>query len=196
MLFFLFFSFIYALCKHPIPDPSFELEKYMGHWYEIAATWPIRHTFEKHLICTQAHYSLLSNQSVLINNTAFKPFDDVSSKGKWVSITGVGTPVAPATLSIQFTTNKAPYVVSAVFGHYEQALVASTCSAFIWILSRTPTLSDQKYTEIITKARELGYHTRFWRLKKSIQDHCIKIFNDDPPIEEHDTGDEDKKQFY
>ena len=48
------------------PVPSFDLARYMGTWYEIAR---YDHSFERRLAGVQAHYELLSDGRVTVENS-------------------------------------------------------------------------------------------------------------------------------
>ncbi|KAF3007606.1 hypothetical protein E8E13_007889 [Curvularia kusanoi] len=73
-------------CFYPVPDPKFNLEAYLGTWYQVAGT-PFGPTAGAR--CVAANYSLNNNGTVRVVNTA-------TVGPRSVSIVGTATPVDSA----------------------------------------------------------------------------------------------------
>ncbi|EMD70092.1 hypothetical protein GGP41_000236 [Bipolaris sorokiniana] len=73
-------------CFYPIPDPNFNLNSYLGTWYQVAGT-PFGPTAGAR--CVTANYSLNANGTVRVLNSA-------SASPSTFSIEGTATPAPPA----------------------------------------------------------------------------------------------------
>ncbi|EOA88007.1 uncharacterized protein SETTUDRAFT_130426 [Exserohilum turcica Et28A] len=73
-------------CFYPVPDPTFNLNKYLGTWYQVAGT-PFGPTAGAR--CVTANYKLNDNGTVRVLNSA-------AAGPSTFSITGTATPVDPA----------------------------------------------------------------------------------------------------
>lgn len=146
--------------KRAIPDGAtpvkdFNLNKYLGLWYELARMdffWE-----EADMINTTAHYSMNDDGTVKVVNRGYKVEDE-----KWKESTGkakfrVDNTLAALEVSF-FGPTWSGYNVLSVDKDYSYALVAGRNTDFLWILSRTtdqlPEKIHDKYFRI---ARDLGY---------------------------------------
>jgi lipocalin len=130
---------------------SFDLNQYLGHWYEIGRARSI--PFQKG-DCDQATYSLNADGSVRVENT------EQRADGKKTTVIGKATLTSdPFRLQISFSDSwigklfKGDYQV--VDTDYESFTVVYSCSdlyvaraEFVWILSRTPEISQEKLNEL------------------------------------------------
>jgi len=136
---------------------AFELERYLGLWYEIAK-YPV--SFEDGLVGVTAEYSLRDDGDVRVENGGFEgDFDgerSVATAKAWVP-----DPERPAELKVQFFWPfSAKYWVVALDPEYRWAVVGEPARKYLWILSRTPALDDATYDAILARIREeLGYDT-------------------------------------
>jgi lipocalin len=137
------------------PAENFELERYLGTWYEIAR---FQHSFEKDLVGVTAKYSLRDDGNIRVVNSGYKG----SFSGKYKSISGkarIPDPSKPAHLQVSFFLffYSDYYVLEIDSIHYGYALVGSSSENYLWILGRTPSLPDEVYNLLLSKARERGY---------------------------------------
>lgn len=73
-------------CFYPVPDPKFDLEAYLGTWYQVAGT-PFGPTAGAK--CVTANYALNDNGTVKVVNTA--------TQGNFsIDIVGTATPIDSA----------------------------------------------------------------------------------------------------
>ncbi|KAF1917637.1 Calycin-like protein [Ampelomyces quisqualis] len=73
-------------CFYPVPDPKFDLEAYLGTWYQVAGT-PFGPTAGAR--CITANYALNGNGTVQVVNTA-------TQGNLSIEIVGTATPVDSA----------------------------------------------------------------------------------------------------
>ncbi|WP_372749605.1 lipocalin family protein [Litorivivens sp.] len=138
------------------PVKNFELERYLGQWYEIAR---LDHSFERGLEAVTAEYSLQENGSVKVLNRGYS-----SEKGKWKEAIGKAYPVddeATGYLKVSFF---GPFYASyAIFvldhKDYEYALVSGPDTSYLWLLARQPTLDEKTLNHLVEEAAQRGFDT-------------------------------------
>ncbi len=136
---------------------DFELERYLGLWYEIAK-YPV--SFEDGLVGVTAEYSLREDGDVRVQNGGFEgSFDGEPSEA--TAKAWAPDPGRPAELKVQFFWPfRAKYWVVALDPEYRWAVVGEPGRKYLWILSRTPQLDDATYEALLVRIREeLGYDT-------------------------------------
>ncbi|MFM2129225.1 MAG: hypothetical protein RL477_771 [Pseudomonadota bacterium] len=151
--------------------PSVDVDRYMGRWYEIAK-FPNR--FQRQCVSDGvAEYRLTGGGSVAVGNRCRL------QNGETDSVTGVARQVGPAD-SPKFEVRFAPRWLSflpAVWGDYwivdldadySLAAVSEPKREYLWILSRTPTVSPQAYQALLSRLRAQGLDiTRLESTKQS-----------------------------
>lgn len=152
-------SFILASCAG-LPENAkaisdFELDKYMGKWYEIAR---LDHSFERGLEQVTATYSIKDDGSVRVDNRGFssesKEWSEAEGKAKFYGDSSVGH------LEVSFF---GPFYGSYLIfdldkDNYQYSFVTGSKNT-LWFLSRTPTVSDELKEKFINDAQALGYDT-------------------------------------
>lgn len=135
---------------------DFELERYLGTWYEIAR---LDHRFERGLSSVTATYSMRGDGGVNVLNRGYKAsadeWDEASGKAYFVDEPDVGR------LKVSFF---GPFyggynIVELDKDRYRYALVAGPNRNYLWILSRAPTLDDGILTALVSTATRLGFPT-------------------------------------
>jgi len=133
--------------------PFVDLKKYAGKWYEIAS-FPQR--FQKGCTCTTAEYTLTDKGYVIVENRCNKDSVDGKEsyiKGKAFVVENSGN----AKLLVQFFWPfKGKYWIIDLADDYSYAVVSNPTKKYLWILSRTPRMSDAIYQQLIFKIREKG----------------------------------------
>jgi apolipoprotein D and lipocalin family protein len=133
----------------------FDLQKYLGRWYEIAR---LDYKYEKNLDNVTATYSLKEDGTVRVDNKGYN-----YKKTKWEESIGKAKPVNDPTegkLKVSFFGPfYSDYNVIALDGDYKYALVAGESNDYLWILSREKTIPETVKSAYIQKARNLGYKT-------------------------------------
>jgi apolipoprotein D and lipocalin family protein len=144
-------------CKS-IPDGAvavkpFDLNKYLGTWYEIAR---FDYSFEKNLNNTTATYSLNEDGTVKVFNRGYNYVN-----GNWQDATGKAKfrgskDVASLKVSF-FGPFYGGYNVIALDADYQYALIAGSSTDYIWILSREKTLPEDVKKAYLEMAEKIGF---------------------------------------
>lgn len=136
--------------------PALDIERYMGHWYEIAR---FDHPFERGLEGCTADYELQDDGTVKVTNSGYKG----SLEGKFKQSVGKARrpdDKVPGQLEVSFFMNfYSQYNVMELSPDYRYVLVGSKSDKYLWILCRTPEMTDQEIDFILTRARMRGYNT-------------------------------------
>lgn len=137
--------------------PELDLNKYAGTWYEIAR---FQHSFEKDLVGVTATYKLRDDGKIDVINAGYKN----SLDGKCKEAKGVAKrpdPSEPGKLKVAFFLSfYAEYnVLDLDTANYQYALIGSSTSKYLWILSRTPQMDESRYNMLVQEAKDRGYDT-------------------------------------
>lgn len=138
------------------PVTGFELERYLGKWYEIAR---LDHSFERNLSRVTADYSLRQEGGVEVVNQGF---DQVS--GKWEMITGKAFFIGKEDVGSLKVSFFGPFyggyhVIALDQQNYSYAMVTGPSRSYLWILSRNKTLDSTILEELVGKAKQWGFET-------------------------------------
>ncbi len=135
---------------------NFELNRYLGKWYEIAR---FDHSFERGLTHVTAEYSLMDDGKIRVVNSGNKPNGKRKySKGK-AKFTDSNDKHKRGELEVAFFLNfYAPYRILVLGEDYDYALVSSG-SDYLWILSREPTLAPEVLQVLLDEAYNRGFDT-------------------------------------
>ena len=144
-----------AGCSKPTVDNSvvtdFDLPRFLGSWYEIAR---FDHRFERGMEHTKANYVLRDDGKVVVLNTGIKNGEHKEAKGV-AKLTDT-----PALLRVSFWRPfYSDYRIMLLDNNYQYALIGSGSDDYLWILSRTPHISDKTKKEILDEAQKRGYNT-------------------------------------
>ena len=134
---------------------SFEKEKYLGKWYEIAR---YDFAFEKDLNNTTAEYTIRKDGKIDVVNRGFnyliKKWSEAKGKARFRGADTKGE------LEVSFFGPfYAAYNVIALDKDYRYALVAGSSLKYLWILSREKTIPSEVKDQYLTIAKSLGYDT-------------------------------------
>jgi apolipoprotein D and lipocalin family protein len=155
----LFSIFSCSTNQHPKLDVvgAFELQRYLGTWYEIAK---LPNRFEKGLICVQAHYSLRADGKITVRNQGTE-IQDGKPTNKIKDIEGkawIPDPKEPAKLKVSFFWPFAgDYWVIALSPDYSVALVGDPSREYLWFLARSPKIDESIYQSFLQKAKDAGF---------------------------------------
>lgn len=139
--------------KGVTPVEGFNAGLYLGSWYEIAR---FNHPFERGLEQVTATYSKRDDGGLKVVNRGFNP-----KKQRWQESTGKAYftgPQSRAALKVSFFGPfYGGYNVIALDPAYQHALVCGPNRDYLWILSRTPQISEQVKASLVNTARENGF---------------------------------------
>lgn len=133
---------------------DFDPAKYVGDWYEIGS---IPHSSQKDCVCTRARYSLNSPQELQILNTC--NLRDPNGVSKRFQATARNfDPEQPGKLWIPLFWGLywTQYRIVDLGANYDFAVVSDARGRRIWILSRTPEMDPELYSEILMKLWSQG----------------------------------------
>ena len=136
-------------------ETSVDPDQYLGRWYEIAR---FENGFEKNCEGVTADYSRRDDGLIRVVNTCRKGAPDGEAK------------VATGRARIVDETTNAKLKVS-FFGpfwgdywildlddDYQRSIVGEPSGRYLWILSRTPTITEESRQEALSKLSAFGYN--------------------------------------
>ena len=156
----LFGSFLLAGCTAApqgiMPVDNFDLDRYLGTWYEIAR---LDHRFERGLSQVSATYSKRSDGGVDVINRGFN-----SQANKWKEAKGrayfIGEPdVARLKVTFFWPFYGGYNVIELDQENYSYALICGPNKKYLWLLARTKILDAGIKESLIAKAKALGFNT-------------------------------------
>ena len=149
------FSSCASIPKNASPVENFDVNKYLGSWYEIAR---FDFRFEKDMNNVMAQYSLNEKNNVTVLNSGYN-----YKKEEWVSANGVAKfrdDKNTAALKVSFFGPfYSGYNVIALDDDYKYALVAGKSLKYLWILSREKSIPEEIKSAYLKIAQEVGYDT-------------------------------------
>ena len=133
------------------PVAALDLNRYLGEWYEIAR---FDHSFERGVEQAKANYTQNADGTIKVVNTGIRD-------GKPKTAIGKGkTTDTPGLLRVSFFGPfYADYRVMLIDKDYTRALVGSSSADYLWLLSRSPELSETAKSELLSEAKRRGYDT-------------------------------------
>lgn len=138
------------------PVQDFNLEKYLGTWYEIAR---LDHSFERGLSRVTAEYSMREDGGVRVVNRGYS-----AEQQTWKEAEGrayfVGSPDQGFLKVSFFGPFYGSYIIFALdHAEYQYALVSGPSRSYLWLLARTPTIAGELLDTLLSRAQELGFDT-------------------------------------
>lgn len=134
---------------------GFELDRYLGTWYEIAR---LDHRFERGMSNVTATYSMRDDGGVRVENRGYK-----TAKGVWDDATGKAYFVGDADVGQLKVSFFGPfyggYNIIKLDDDYQYALVAGPDLGYLWILARTPELDQETLSMLVNEAAQLNFPT-------------------------------------
>jgi len=138
------------------PVDNFKLEKYLGRWYEIAR---LDHSFERGLSRVTAEYSLREDGGVNVLNRGYS-----ARENKWKEAEGKAYFVEEPDQGHLKVSFFGPFYGSYIVfeldhENYHYALVCGPDKSYLWILGRSPVMSEDIKKRLVDKAAGLGFDT-------------------------------------
>jgi len=138
------------------PVEGFEVERYLGKWYEIAR---LDHAFERGLIRVTAEYARREDGGSRVVNRGYDPSTDswrqVEGKAYFVSRPDLGR------LKVSFF---GPFyggynIFDLDHRDYSYSMVCGPDKSYLWVLAREPVLDPAILQRLVQKAESLGFPT-------------------------------------
>lgn len=138
------------------PVHPFEVQRYLGTWYEIAR---LDHSFERGLEQVSATYRMQQDGAISVLNRGYNPAEQ-----RWQQIEGRALPVGneqSGHLKVSFFGPfYSAYVVFGLDPQYQYAFVAGYSKDYLWLLARTPTVSQEVWAKFLQEAKARGFDTQ------------------------------------
>lgn len=138
------------------PVENFDLNKYLGKWYEIAR---LDHSFERGLSQVTANYSVKSDGGIAVLNRGFS-----EEKGEWKEAEGKAYFVGSNTEGYLKVSFFGPFYGSYVVFEldddgYQYAFVSGPNTDYLWLLARTPKVAPEVLQKFLAMSKERGFIT-------------------------------------
>lgn len=137
------------------PVTPFDAERYLGTWYEIAR---LDHSFEEGLEQVTAEYAWRDDGGISVRNKGYLPAED-----KWEEATGKAyfksSPDIGHLKVSFFGPFYSSYIVFELDEDYQYAFVSGYNRKYLWLLSRTPTITDAVKRRFLERTNALGFNT-------------------------------------
>lgn len=153
-------SLLLAACNYTPKDikpiEGFQVDQYLGTWYEIAR---LDHSFERGLEKVTATYSMREDGGLKVINRGFDPV-----KQEWKEAVGkayfIDTPdIGKLKVSFFGPFYGGYNIIELDKPYYNYVMICGPDKSYFWILSRTPQLPYPIKAQLISKAKELGFAT-------------------------------------
>ncbi|XP_048781026.1 apolipoprotein D-like [Ostrea edulis] len=147
-------------CAQVKTQESFDLNRYLGTWYEI---YKFNSNFEGKQKCVSANYQLQSNGHVRVDNIGFENGEKKEAVGDGY----VPDKNYPSRLGVRFS-NLAPYAKYWILDtDYTNYTMIYSCTdilelfhiSYAWILGRDRTLDESIENRLFAKAESYGIDT-------------------------------------
>lgn len=154
------------------PVEDFELDRYLGRWYEIAR---LDHSFERGLSQVTADYSQRDDGGVSVINRGYldasKQWKEAKGKAYFVdAATEKGRTTGYLKVSF-FGPFYGSYVIFELDkDDYSYAFVSGPDLSYLWLLARTPNPPQHIQDDFLTRAEALGFETQ----SLIFVDHSVK----------------------
>lgn len=146
----------YELPPSVQPVKNFEVQRYLGTWYEIAR---LDHSFERGLEQVSATYTQNPDGSVQVLNRGYD-----AKAAQWKSAQGIAHPVGASTqghLRVSFFRPfYGAYGIFELDSAYTYAFISGGSTNYLWLLARTPQVSAELKAHFVQRAEALGFPTR------------------------------------
>lgn len=135
------------------PVKPFEVERYLGKWYEIAR---LDHSFERGLSSVTADYTMRPEGGIRVINRGYS-----SAEQKWEQAEGKAFFVKDSDTGYLKVSFFGPfygsYVIFELDQDYQYAFVSGPNRDYLWLLSRQPVISESLRQHFIDRARQNGF---------------------------------------
>lgn len=136
------------------PVTGFQLDRYLGTWYEIAR---LDHSFERGLERITATYGLRDDGGVQVLNKGYRPstmeWDSAVGRAYFTDDPSIGS------LKVSFFW---PFyggynIIALDHESYQYAMVCGPTRSYLWILARSPELDSAVVQRLVETARTSGF---------------------------------------
>ncbi|TVQ99372.1 MAG: lipocalin [Desulfovibrionales bacterium] len=136
------------------PVGGFQLEQYLGRWYEIAR---LDHSFERGLIKVTAEYSLREDGGVRVVNRGYDPQKNIWKQAEGRAYFVAGPDVGRLKVSFFGPFYGGYNILELDQKDYGYALVAGPTRSYLWILARESRLDETVVRRLTDRAAQMGF---------------------------------------
>lgn len=151
--------FLTACSGNPVnavPVSGFDSEKYLGNWYEVAR---LDHSFERGLSHVSATYSRREDGKITVLNQGYKASSQKTKTAKGKAKFATDRTTGHLKVSF-FGPFYGDYIIFDLDKTaYSRAYVSGGKDNYLWLLSRTPTITENVRSDFLAKSDALGYDT-------------------------------------
>ncbi|MBJ6750197.1 lipocalin family protein [Geomonas anaerohicana] len=145
-----------AMPERVKPVDNFDVQKYLGKWYEIAR---LDHSFERGLSRVSAEYSLRDDGGIKVINRGY-----LAKENRWKEAVGKAYFADAPEKGFLKVSFFGPFYGSYVIfdldhDNYQYSLVCGPNTGYLWILSRSPVMEASVKDRLVAKAASLGFDT-------------------------------------
>jgi apolipoprotein D and lipocalin family protein len=138
------------------PVTGFDIDQYLGTWYEIAR---LDHSFERGLERVTAQYSLRDDGGIKVVNKGLDP-----NKNRWKEGIGKAYFVGDSSLGSLKVSFWGPFyssynIIVLDKKKYSYSMVCGPNKSYLWILAREPHMEEFLKSELMNRAKALGFET-------------------------------------
>lgn len=138
------------------PITGFDVNRYLGHWYEIAR---LDHSFERGLSQVSAHYSQRDDGGIKVLNRGFN-----DRAGIWKEAEGRAYFTGEPTIGSLKVSFFGPFyggyhLIALDQEQYSYAMISGPSRDYLWILARTRQLPPTVLENLLQQAKALGFAT-------------------------------------
>lgn len=141
------------------PVKDFDINRYLGKWYEVAR---LDHSFERGLSGVTAEYSMREDGGVRVMNSGVlrgAEGSEARSEAEGRAYFVEGSDLGYLKVSF-FGPFFGSYIVFELDTEdYQYAFVAGNNTHYLWLLARTPEVSDEVMARFIEQSSALGFAT-------------------------------------
>ena len=137
------------------PVDNFELNRYLGDWYEIAR---LDHSFERGLEAVKAEYSLRDDGGIRVINSGRDSKSQVAQQAEGRAYFVEEPNLGHLKVSF-FGPFFGSYVIFELDENYQYAFISGNSRDYLWLLARTPEVSEELIDQFISRASLLGFDT-------------------------------------
>lgn len=160
-------NIIHKSATTPTTVDTVDLEQYAGTWYEIGR---LPMYFQRNCVSdvTANYTSKTDGSGIIVLNQC------TDTKGKAISSAGLAKPADNTGSKLKVTflpswirwlpVGRADYWILARDDNYKTALVGTPDNKYLWLLARSPNISQQTYTKYRQIAKQQGYDLKEFKL--------------------------------
>ncbi|MBO1529941.1 lipocalin family protein [Psychrobacter sp. F1192] len=160
-------TIVHHSANEPTPVDSIDLKQYVGTWYEIGR---LPMYFQRNCVSdvTATYTETAESSNISVLNRC------KGEDGEFIEAEGVAKPVDAAGSKLKVTflpswirwlpVGRADYWVLAHDPSYQTALVGTPDLDYLWLLARSPNISQQTYAKYRQIAQQQGYNLKEFKL--------------------------------